>query len=106
MAPSEGGGVERGGKPRDGQPWCGHEFLVCSHETFVVMVQLKLLEFFEFKGCQPNVHHAEYGQQVACRDAEALNGALLVRGDDGSEQIKFRKDRYLTTVKIQGRGAP
>ena len=59
MAPSEGGGVERGGKPRD-------------------------------------------GQQVACRDAEALNGALLVRGDDASEEIKFRKDRYLTTVKMEG----
>ena len=34
-----------------------------------------------------------------------MNGALLVRGDDGSEEIKFRKDRYLTTVKIEGRGA-
>ena len=107
MAPGEGGGVERGGKPRDGQRWCGHEFLVCSwYETFVVMVELKLLEFSEFRGCQPSVHRAGYGQQVACRDAEALNGALLVRGDDGSEEIKFRKDRYLTTVEIEGRGAP
>ena len=49
---------------------------------------------------------AGYGYQVACRDAEALNGALLVRRDDGSEEIKFRKDRYLTTVEIEGRGAP
>ena len=73
---------------------------------FVVMVELKLLEFSEFRGCQPSVHHAGYGKQVACRDAEALNGALLVRGDDGSEQIKFRKDIYLTTVEIEGRGAP
>ena len=73
---------------------------------FVVMVELKLLEFSEFRGCQPSVHHAGYGQQVACRDAEALNGALLVRRDDGSDEIKFRKDRYLTTVEIKGRGAP
>ena len=107
MAPDEGGGVERGGKPRDGQRWCGHEFLVCSwYETFVVMVELKLLEFSKFRGCQPSVHLAGYGQQVACRDAEALNGALLVRRDNGSDEIKFRKDRYLTTVKIEGRGAP
>ena len=70
------------------------------------MVQLKLLAFFEFKGCQPSVHRAGYGQQVACRDAEALNGALLVRRDDGSKEIKFRKDRYLTIVEIEGRGAP
>ena len=39
-------------------------------------------------------------------DAEELNGALLVRGDDGSEEIKFRKDRYLATVEIEGRVAP
>ena len=46
MAPGEGGGVERGGNPRDGQRWCGHEFLVCSwYETFMVMVELKMLEF-------------------------------------------------------------
>ena len=70
------------------------------------MVELKLLEFFEFRGCQPSVHRTGYGQQVACRDAEALNGALLVRGDDGFEEIKFRKDRYLMTVEIEGRGAP
>ena len=66
------------------------------------MVQLKLLEFSEFRRCQPSVHLAGYGQQVACRDAEALNGALLVRRDDGSDEIKFRKDRYLTTVEIEG----
>ena len=72
----------------------------------MVMVELKLLEFSEFRGCQPSVHRAGYGQQVACQDAEALNGALLVRGDDGSKEIKFRKDRYLTTVEIEGRGAP
>ena len=70
------------------------------------MVELKLLEFFEFRGCQPSVHLAGYGQQVVCRDAEALNGVLLVRGDNGSEEIKFRKDRYLTTLKIEGRCAP
>ena len=99
MAPGEGGGVERGGKPRDGQRWCGHEFLVCSwYETFVVVVQLKLLEFSEFRGCQPSIHHAGYG--------EALNGALLVSGGDGSEEIKFRNDRYLMIVEIEGRGAP
>ena len=72
----------------------------------MVMVELKLLEFLEFRGCQPSIHLAGYGQHVACRDAEALNGALLVRRDDGSEEIKFRKDRYLTTVEIEGRGAP
>ena len=70
------------------------------------MVELKLLEFSEVRGCQPSIHLAGYGQQVACWDAEALNGALLVSGDDGSKEIKFRKDRYLTTVKIEGRGAP
>ena len=107
MAPGEGGGVERGGKPRDGQWWCGYKFLVCSwYETSMVMVELKLLEFSEFRGCQPSVHLAGYGHHVACRDAEELNRALLVRRDDGSEEIKFRKDRYLTTVKIEGCGAP
>ena len=70
------------------------------------MVELKLLEFSEFRGCQPSIHRAGYGQQVACRDAEALNGALLVRGDDGSKEIKFRKDRYLTAIEIEGRGVP
>ena len=76
--------------------------MVCSwYETFVVMVALKLLEFAGFRGCQPSVHRAGYGQQVACRDAEALNGALLVRRDDGFEEIKFRKDRYLTTIEIE-----
>ena len=70
------------------------------------MVELKLLEFSEFRGCQPSVHLVGYGQQVACRDAEALNGALLVRRDDGSEVIKFWEDIYLTTIEIEGRGAP
>ena len=70
------------------------------------MVELKLLEFSEFRGCHPSVHLAGYGQQVACRDADALNGALLVRRDDGSKKIKFRKERYLTIVEIEGRGAP
>ena len=107
MAPGEGGGVERGGKPQDGQRWCGHKSLVCSwYETFVVKVELKLLKFSEFRVCQPSVHRAEYGQQVACRDAEALNGALLVRGDNGSNEIKFRKHIYLMTIEIEGRGAP
>ena len=72
----------------------------------MVIVELKLLEFSEFRGCQPSVHLAGYGQWVACRDAEALNGSLLVSRDDGSDEIKFRKDRYLTTVEIEGRGAP
>ena len=72
----------------------------------MVMVELKLLEFSEFRGCQPSVHLAGYGQQVACRDAEALNGALLVTRDNGSDEIKFRKDKYLTTVEIEGRCAP
>ena len=50
MAPGEGGGVEKGGKLHDGQWRCGHEFLVCSwYETFMVMVELKLLEFSEFR---------------------------------------------------------
>ena len=31
-----------------------------------------------------------------------MNGALLVRRDNGSKEIKFRKDRYLTTVEIEG----
>ena len=62
------------------------------------MVELKLLEFSEFRGCQPSIHHAGYG--------EALNGALLVSGGDGSEEIKCRKDRYLTTGEIEGHGAP
>ena len=70
------------------------------------MVELKLLEFSEFRGCQPSIHHAWYEQHVACQDAEALNGALQVRGDDGSKEIKFRKDRYLTTVDIEGHSAP
>ena len=70
------------------------------------MVELKPLEFSKFRGCQPSVQLAGYGQHVACQDAEALNGAPLVRRDDGSDEIKFRKDRYLTTVKIEGRGAP
>ena len=70
------------------------------------MVELKQLEFSEFRGCQPSVHLAGYGHKVACRDAEALNGALLVRRDNGPEEIKLRKDRYLTTVEIEGRGAP
>ena len=52
------------------------------------MVELKLLEFFEFTGCQPGVHRAGYVQQAACRDAEALNGAL-VGGDDGSVEFKI-----------------
>ena len=72
----------------------------------MVVVELKLLEFSEFRGCQPSVHLAGYGQQIACRDAEALNGVLLVRRDDGSDEIKFRKDRYPTTFEIEGRDAP
>nr|XP_045087179.1 zinc finger MYM-type protein 1-like [Aegilops tauschii subsp. strangulata] len=47
------------------------------------MVELKLLEFIELTGCQPGGHHAGYVQQVACRDADALNGAP-VGGNDGS----------------------
>ena len=70
------------------------------------MVELKLLEFSEVRGCQPSIHHEGYGQHVECRDAEALNRALLVRGDDGSEDIKLRKDRYLTIVEIEWCGVP
>ena len=81
--------------------------MVCLwYETFVVRVELKLLEFSEFRGCQPSVHLVGYVQQVACWYAEALNRDLLVRRDDGSDEIKFRKDKYLTTVEIEGRGAP
>ena len=42
---------------------------------------------------------------MAGRDAEALNG-VLVGGDDGSKEIKFRKDIYLTIVEFEGRGVP
>ena len=52
------------------------------------MVELKLLEFIELSGCQPGSHHAGYVEQVAHRDAEALNGAL-VGGDDGSGEFKI-----------------
>ena len=41
-----------------------------------------------------------------CQDTEALNGALLVRGDDGPKEFEFRKDKYLMMVEIEGRGAP
>ena len=67
---------------------------VCSwYETFVVMVQLKLLEFSEFRGYQASVHLAGYGQQVACRNVEALKVAVLVRTDDGSEELEIMNDR-------------
>ena len=56
------------------------------------MVELKLLEFIELTGCQPGGHHAGYVQQVACWDADALNGAL-VGGDDGSGEFKIIKDK-------------
>ena len=94
MAPGEGGGVERGGKPRYGQWWCGHKYMAFGswYVIFLVMVELKLLCFFESRGCQPGVHHAGYGQQVACRDVEALNVAL-VGGDDGSEEFKIMNNR-------------
>ena len=56
------------------------------------MVELKLLEFIELTGCQPGGHHAGYVQQVTCRDADALNGAL-VGGDDGSGEFRIIIDR-------------
>ena len=56
------------------------------------MVELKLLEFIELTGCQAGGHHAGYVQQVACRDANALNGAL-VGGDGGSEEFRIIIDR-------------
>ena len=56
------------------------------------MVELKLLEFIELTGCQPGGHHAGYVQQVASRDADALNGAP-VGGDDGSREFRIIIDR-------------
>jgi hypothetical protein len=56
------------------------------------MVELKLLEFIELPGCQLGGHYAGYVQQVACRDADALNGAL-VGGDDGSGEFRIIIDR-------------
>ena len=56
------------------------------------MVELKLLEFIELTRCQPGGHRAGYVQQVACRDADALNGAL-VGGYDGSKEFRIIIDR-------------
>ena len=56
------------------------------------MVELKLLEFIELTGCQPGGHCAGYVQQVACRDAYALKGAL-VGGDDGSGEFRIIIER-------------
>ena len=56
------------------------------------MVELKLLEFIELTGCQPGGHRAGYVHQVACRDADALNEAL-VGGDDGSGEFRIIIDR-------------
>ena len=56
------------------------------------MVELKLLEFIELTGCQPGDHRAGYVQQVACRDADALNRAP-VGGDDGSGEFRIIIDR-------------
>ena len=56
------------------------------------MVELKLLELIELTGCQPGGHRAGYDQQVTCRDADALNGAL-VGGDDGSGEFRINVDR-------------
>ena len=56
------------------------------------MVELKLLEFIELTGCQPGGHRTGYVQQVACRDADVLNGAL-VGGDDGSGEFRIIIDR-------------
>jgi hypothetical protein len=58
--------------------------------TFVGMVELKKLEFIEFRGCQPGVHHAGY-VQVARRDTAALNRALM-GGDDVSGEFKIIND--------------
>ena len=54
---------------------------------YVEIVQLKQPEFFEFRGFQPGIHRVGHAQ-VACRDADALNGAL-VGGDDGSGEFKI-----------------
>ena len=56
------------------------------------MVELKLLEFIELTECQSCSHHAGSIQQVACRDADALNGAL-VGGDDVSGEFRIIIDR-------------
>ena len=88
MAPGKGGGVERGGKPQDGHRWCGHRYIGLWYLTYIVMVELKLLEFIELTGCQPCGHRAGYVQQVACRDADALDGAL-VGGDDGFGEFRI-----------------
>ncbi len=56
------------------------------------MVEFKLLEFIKLTGCQPGSHRAGYVQQVACWDANALNGAL-VGGDDGSGEFRIILDR-------------
>ena len=60
--------------------------------TYRCNVELKLLEFIELTGCQPGSHHAGYVQQVACQDADALNGGP-VGGDDGSEEFSIIIDR-------------
>ena len=56
------------------------------------MVELKLLEFIKLTGCQPGSHFAGYVEQVACRDADVLSGAL-VGGDDGSGDFKIIEER-------------
>ena len=58
------------------------------------IVELKQLYFCEFRGFQPGVHRVGPGMlaQVACQDAEALNGAL-VGGDDGSGDFKIIEER-------------
>ena len=56
------------------------------------MVELKLLEFIELTGCHLGGHCVGYVQQVACRDADALNGAL-VGGDDASGEFRIIIDR-------------
>ena len=43
---------------------------------------------YRIDGIQPGGPHAGYVQQVACRDADVLNGAL-VGGDDGSGEFRI-----------------
>ena len=85
--------MERGGKPRDVHRWRHHRFMAFDswYDIFVRIIELKHVEFVEFRGCQPGVHHVGY-VQVACRDAEVVNGAP-VGGDDGSGEFKTMDQR-------------
>ena len=85
--------MERGGKLRDGHRWRRVRYMAFSlwYVSFVGLIEIKHLEFAEFRGCQLGVHHAGY-MQVARRDAEAVNRAP-VGGDDGSREFKIINER-------------